>query len=450
MRAQRSGGKRKILLGIGANLNRIEVMVLAIAESFMNAGGHLLDTLLRPLAATIGELAYFVLIYDFIHDQIQKFGFGLMGRVSKVVGTTALALMTLWVLFQGYRIIAGQSRDSLMALVINSLKAVLIVTAATTFGLAGPDVHDFLTKDLQGSITAIVTGEPNTSIKALIDKNLAWMQVGLSSIDVIKVMDDPNLHTEKTQAMWMVGAGTAGPAMVGGAMLLMYEVALALFVGLGPIFILCLLFDSTKSLFQRWLMYGIGTMFSMAVLAAMVAIATKVVLATAEAFWLSSLSGQLLGIGGSQGMRSIALQEGGIGLLLTVLLVSTPPMVANFFQGTLANFSPFSQVSGGGGGAAPGYRPGEAGYRGTNLNFNRPTSSRPDDRGQATDSQQSPAPNVNPGATFARQPSFNSESVKKDSPLSQTFPPTQAPSAPRDTSQIQGGQGKKDPQAPTG
>uniref|UniRef100_UPI003D3036BD type IV secretion system protein n=1 Tax=Klebsiella pneumoniae TaxID=573 RepID=UPI003D3036BD len=35
-------------------------------------------------------------------------------------------------------------------------------------------------------------------------------------------------------------------------------------VGLGPLFILCLLFDQTKQLFQRWLFYGIGTMFSMA------------------------------------------------------------------------------------------------------------------------------------------------------------------------------------------
>ncbi len=40
---------------------------------------------------------------------------------------------------------------------------------------------------------------------------------------------------------------------------LFYEVALALFIGLGPLFILCLLFEQTKTLFQKWLFYGIGT-----------------------------------------------------------------------------------------------------------------------------------------------------------------------------------------------
>ncbi|MEA9656625.1 type IV secretion system protein [Xanthomonas campestris pv. raphani] len=60
-------------------------------------------------------------------------------------------------------------------------------------------------------------------------------------------------------------------------MLLLYQVAIALFVGFGPLFILCLLFDQTKQLFQKWLLYGIGTMFSMGVLAAMVSICMKMV-----------------------------------------------------------------------------------------------------------------------------------------------------------------------------
>lgn len=40
--------------------------------------------------------------------------------------------------------------------------------------------------------------------------------------------------------------GTASPPMAAGAMLLMFNLAIALFVGLGPIFILCLIFEQTK------------------------------------------------------------------------------------------------------------------------------------------------------------------------------------------------------------
>lgn len=39
-------------------------------------------------------------------------------------------------------------------------------------------------------------------------------------------------------------------------MLLLYEIDIALFIGLGPLFILCLLFEQTKSLFQRWRFNG--------------------------------------------------------------------------------------------------------------------------------------------------------------------------------------------------
>ena len=86
--------------------------------------------------------------------------------------------------------------------------------------------HLFLTEKLQGSITAAVTGNSSDSPKEMIDKNLAYMQLGLSSIDIIKIEGDQALTERQTRDMWMVGVGTAGPAMVGGAMLLMYEVCL--------------------------------------------------------------------------------------------------------------------------------------------------------------------------------------------------------------------------------
>jgi type IV secretion system protein VirB6 len=370
-----------------------------LAGGLVDVGGQLLDGLLRPLAqSSIGDLAYFALIYDFLHDQIQDFGLGLMERSAGIVGGVALFLLTAWIFFQGLRIVTGQSRDSMMALVMNSLKATLIVSFAITIGVAGSDVHEFLTQDMTASITELVTGEEGAQVKDMIDENLAWMQVGLTSIDVLQIVDDPNLHAEKSQAMFMVGMGTAGPAMVGGAMLLLYEVAMALFVGLGPIFVLCLLFDQTKSLFQRWLMYGIGTMFSMAVLAAMVVIATKTVLAVAEAFWVSSLAGSLLGFGNSQGMRSMALQQGGVGMLLTVILVSTPPMVANFFQGVLGQFSPYATI-GGGGGAPAGQRPGESGYRGGGggRNYSPPATARQDNAADTQGRDRTNAPTLTAG-----------------------------------------------------
>ncbi len=133
-------------------------------------------------------------------------------------------------------------------------------------------------------------------------------------------------------------------------MLLSSKVAVALFIGLGPIFILCLLFDQTKALFHKWLLYGIGTMFSMAVLAAMMSIALDMVIRVAGTFWITALADKFLLDGAlTEGMTSMALQQGGMGLILT-----TPPMAAMFFQGTLGAFMVYSQIGGSPGAAAPG------------------------------------------------------------------------------------------------
>ena len=323
-----------------------------------------IDTLLHMKAQSVGDLLFFTLIYDYLHGAIERFRDAVLLRAASTVGGIALVVLTIWIFVQGLRIITGQSRDSMMALVMNSLRASLIVAAAAAFGVGGSWANKMITVDLQNSITHLVTGNDSSSPKSQIDKNLAQMQIAMSTIDAIHIVNNPELQDKKEKALLMVSGGTAGPAMTGAAMLLLYEVAMALFIGLGPFFILCLLWDSTKSLFHRWLMYGIGTMFSMAVLAAMVAIATNVVTAVSISFWSTGLISGLIGEQFNSGISTMAMQQGGLGLLLTVLLVSTPPMAANFFQGTLGGFSNFSAWSGGM--AAAGQRPGESGYRGGN------------------------------------------------------------------------------------
>jgi type IV secretion system protein VirB6 len=104
-------------------------------------------------------------------------------------------------------------------------------------------------------------------------------------------------------------------------------------------------------------------MFSLAVLSVMVTLAMDMVIAVAGSFWAGDLVGDLMGDAGTEGITSRALQQGGLGLILTMLIISAPPMAASFFQGTLGSFMAYSQF-GGTGGASAGSRPGEPGYRG--------------------------------------------------------------------------------------
>ncbi|WP_349984399.1 type IV secretion system protein [Stenotrophomonas sp. WHRI 8082] len=322
-------------------------MMFRALDNFHFSDGllHLLQNVAR-VQSSIGDFVFFRLILDYLEKRISDFGVALLGNMMTWVGGIALTLMTLWVLVQGFRIVTGRSRESMMALVTDMARAALIVSIATSMAMFGTKVHDFLANDVKNEISQVVT-DSDKKPEDQIDDALAWMQVAMSSIDAINVAGDPVLAGDKNRAMMLIALGTGGPAVTAGSMLLLYQIALALFIGLGPLFILCLLFDQTKALFQKWLFYGIGTMFSMAVLAAMVSIALDMVIRVAGAFWATALVDTFLMNGSmSDGMTSQAMQQGGMGLILTTLILTAPPMAAFFFQGTLGNYAAYSQIGG--------------------------------------------------------------------------------------------------------
>src|SRR3546814_1599931 len=94
---------------------------------------------------------------------------------------------------------------------------------------------------------------------------------------------------------------------------------------------------------QQWSAWGLP----LALWSVMVAIALKMVLAVAAAFWVGKFTGAT-----TEGINSMALQQGGLGLILTVLIVTAPPMAAAFFQGMLGAFTPYTAFSSDGGARA--------------------------------------------------------------------------------------------------
>ena len=299
------------------------------------------------------DLVYYVLIYNWLSDRIDTFGMGLMANLMTWASGIALVMVTLWIMVEGYRMLTGQSRGSMMAMVTNMTRIVVIVTAATTMSIFGANLHAFFTTDLSSEINQLFTGNNDTTAQT-IDQNLAWTQVALATIDSVHVPPgDVANNDAKNHAMLLAGLGTAGPPMTAAAMLLLYQFALAIFIGFGPLFILCLIFDQTKDLFRKWLMYGIGTLFSMAVLAFVSSLVLQLTLRVSGALWAANIISAITDTD-AEGFSRQALQQGGLGLLLTVLIVSVPPMAAMFFQGTLGNFTPYAVVNGGGINNRPG------------------------------------------------------------------------------------------------
>jgi type IV secretion system protein VirB6 len=307
------------------------------------------------LLGNVGDMLYYAVIYKFVQGEVRSIGPAIMHNfMNEIAIPLALVLMTIWVFWQGLRIFSGQSRESMMEFVLKAARNAFIVTAATTMSFIGFNLHTLLTDTLDKTAVLLMTGEDDTRSTDMIEENLLLTQAMLASMDLIKVGSEGNveLNDEKTRASLMAGFGALGPGVTGSAMLLMYEIAMAFFIGFGPLFILCLMFKQTETMFWKWLYYGFATTFSMAALALMTTLALKVTAVVVTSFWLSAVLSGPAGANLTQGMSSLAMQQGGIGLILTVMLISVPPIAGNFFSMALGQFQATSMFGMGAGAAA--------------------------------------------------------------------------------------------------
>ncbi|MGV7175531.1 type IV secretion system protein [Xanthomonas axonopodis] len=298
---------------------------------------------LRPMADTgIGDYVFFKLINDYLNHEIDQFGMQLLKNAMDWVTVAAMVLVTLWVMVVGYRLATGQSRESAMAVMGKATKIVFILMIATSLGANGAPLHKTLTQNLDKELHQLFTDEDDTTSADAIDKNLALTQIALAAVDIVRIdPNDPESLEQKRSAMLMAGVGASSPAMAAGAMLLLFKFTMAFLIGVGPLFVLALMFDSTKDLFKKWLFYVIGTLFSMSMLSVVSAIVLKLSYKVAAALWVAKGINSLMG-NDVEGLSSQAMQQGGIGLLLTTVIITMPTVAAALWQGSMGSFMAFS------------------------------------------------------------------------------------------------------------
>ena len=89
------------------------------------------------VSTEVSDLLFFREINGYLTGEIDVFRDNLLGRTVSFIGAAVMALVTLWIMIQGYRIAVGQSRDSMMALVVHALRVVVIVGIATAAAAGG-------------------------------------------------------------------------------------------------------------------------------------------------------------------------------------------------------------------------------------------------------------------------------------------------------------------------
>jgi type IV secretion system protein VirB6 len=319
------------------------------------------DTLLAslPSRGDMSNFVFYAAIKDFLLGEdglITQWTVGLAQRLGYLLAMVALPMLTLWILLAGYRIVTGRSREPMMAQVADAARASLIVFIATGASMGNPWIAKQI-GELGQVISQVVTG--SSGMDNQIQESLGWMQFALTSIDALPTGGDAAVAEAKSQARLFTGIGTAAASMMGGFMLILYEIVIRFMVAMGPLAIMCLLFKPTAAIFQRWLQNCVSLLFYLATTAVMVTISLKMVTAVAAAFWADRLLNAAVETisGGvdlhmAEGITSMAMQQGGMGIILTLLIMSVPLKAGEFFLGTLANFTHYSIFGGAGGQAA--------------------------------------------------------------------------------------------------
>ena len=288
----------------------------------------------------------------------------------------SLILLTLWIKLYGYQMVMGNSQASAKDFVFKAVRAWIIIAFATGLAASMGFSIRAVTTDLSNLISSAMTGSTDASkctstasdsgfMGCKIDQNLIRAQAAMAFVNQLDTGGDPVLEDKKSKASLMTAAGIGGPAIVAGAFLLTLKVAMALFISLGPIFIMCLLFKQTSQLFWKWLYYGLSTMFATAMLAVVSDISMDLVENISGALFVTNIFNSILGgTDATAGVMQASLQQFGLGLILSTLLITTPPMAGSFFSQMMGQFqsqSAFQHWAGGVQSQAPQGNLGSAG-----------------------------------------------------------------------------------------
>lgn len=312
---------------------------------------------LSKLLNDVADFALYSTIRNYIYARIELLMEQILSNNLTLALTIVTSLFTLWIMIQGFLIITGRSQEGLKGFLFNLGKSYVIILMALGVSSSSAFALRTLTETLNNGISQIMMGSDSSGSKCLltttsdilgckIDKNLSITQGVMGFMNQIDTADDPILEEKVDKAKMFAGIGTAGPGIVAGTMLILYRLAMALFIGFSPIFILCLLFKKTTPLFSKWLYYGLATIFSSIMLAVMADISADLVEMMATSLFVSKGLLEFVTGQGVSGVAQAATQQLGLGLILSTLLITAPPMAGMWFNGVMGNYSGWNAMSG--------------------------------------------------------------------------------------------------------
>jgi type IV secretion system protein VirB6 len=207
-------------------------------------------------------------------------------RIIVAITPVLAAGLTVWFIVWGILVMRGAVEQPVREFLGKVIRTTLIVSVALGAGLYQRDIAEVIRTIPDDLAAAVAGGEAHVRLGAdpletgSIQAALIDLAAGQGLLKAEDAFEKGGLMTQQGIAFYTFGVlmllATVIMVGVGGALILVAKVMLALLAGLGPLFIAALLFDATKRFFDRWVAmiatYGLVVVLFAAVFTFMLAI----------------------------------------------------------------------------------------------------------------------------------------------------------------------------------
>ena len=269
--------------------------------------------------------------YRFVDGKLDVFLNDRASAVMSEVSGPLRAALVLYVLLYGFAIIRGSISEPITDFAVRSLKLAVIYMLATTVAYSSW-VTEPLFHVLPDTLARAISGAGVPDVGASFDQ--FFSRAAYLAEKITKEASPIDFGP------WILGAVVyivgALAAAIGFGVVLIAKVALALLVALGPIFIACALFESTRRFFFGWLAQAVNYL----VLFALIITVFQMILSLVAQQWGS--------IDGSDPMAG-GLLFVALCLLGAIFFLQTPAIAAGIAGGAsvgLADFANAASLSG--------------------------------------------------------------------------------------------------------
>ncbi|MEN7537815.1 type IV secretion system protein [Aurantiacibacter flavus] len=185
---------------------------------------------------------------DCAASSMAQAAFNRLFSAEGTLGPVLTAMLTIWIAFLGFALITGRTRLGLSSLTPRMVTLVMVITFATSW-VAFQSVFWNLAVGAPDEIATLLMGTDGSASTIFADK-LDSVMIALMDISGGDAMENDTSIFSPPGLLWSGGTmlllGTVG-------VLATCKIALAILMGLGPIFIVMALFNGTRGLFVGWL-----------------------------------------------------------------------------------------------------------------------------------------------------------------------------------------------------